>query len=164
MRDGYHEQVCYVVLILRNMSLFYSVLISKVIGWWEDPLHRAKALYYFAPLPACTIGVETCEGAHYWARELGKQGHKTRLINGVFVMPYRRKNKNDANDAEAVDRPDMCFVAVKSEGQQSTLMAHRRREPSIATRTLLINQLHGHLHGLLMVIRKSRTFARTFMR
>ncbi len=125
-------------------------------------LHRTKVLGFFAQLPACTIGIEACGGAHYWARELGKQGHEVRLINAAFVTPYRRKNKNDANDAEAIceaiGRPSMRFVAVKSEGQQSILMAHRMREQSISTRTSLINQLHGHLHEFGLVIRKGKTF------
>jgi len=129
----------------------------------RKPLHRTKVLSFFAQLPACTIGIEACGGAHYWARELGKQGHVIRLINAGYVTPYRRKNKNDANDAEAIceaiDRPNMRFVAVKSEDQQSILMAHRIRQQSIATRTSLINQLHGHLHEFGIVIRKGKAFA-----
>lgn len=77
---------------------------------------RNKVLTYFAQLSPCLIGMEACAGAHYWARELAKFGHTVRLIAAQFVIPYRRRGKNDANDAEAiceaVGRPNMHFVAV----------------------------------------------------
>lgn len=96
-------------------------------------LARDKVLTYFAQLPPCLIGMEACASAHYWARELTKLGHTVRLIATQFVIPYRRRGKNDANDAEAiceaVGRPSMHFVAVTSEEQQAVLMVHSARQP-----------------------------------
>ena len=80
-------------------------------------LAREKVLEYFAQLPACLIGMEACGGAHYWGRELSKLGHTVKLMAAQFVIPYRKRGKNDANDAEAiceaVGRPNMHFVAIK---------------------------------------------------
>ena len=85
-------------------------------------LKRAKVLAFFANLPPALIGIEACAGAHYWARELIKQGHEVRLIAPQFVKPYVKGNKHDANDAEAiceaVGRPSMHFVPLKCAEQQ----------------------------------------------
>ena len=93
-------------------------------------------------------------------RELQKLGPKVRLIHSKFVTPYRRKGKNDLNDAEAIceaiSRPRMNFIAVKSEEQQLLLMAHRLRSQSIARRTAIINQLHGHLQEFGYIVSKGR--------
>ena len=79
-------------------------------------LARAKVLEFFVQLPACLIGIEACGSAHYWARELTKLGHTVKLIATQFVIPYRKRGKNDANDAEAiceaVGQPNMRFVAI----------------------------------------------------
>jgi transposase len=110
---------------------------------------RSEVLRLFAQLPPCIIGIEACGGAHYWARELGKLGHSARLMAGQFVQPYRKSGKNDANDAEAiceaVGRPNMRFVAVKSEEQQAVLMMHRARTLVVAHRTAQVNQIRGLL-------------------
>lgn len=123
-------------------------------------LPRKKVLEYFAQLSPCVVGIESCGGSHYWARELSKLGHEVKLISVKFVLPYRRKGKNDANDAEAIceaiSRPGMQFVAVKSEDQQAILMVHRIRSQSIATRTSLINQLHGHLQEFGIAVSQGR--------
>lgn len=123
-------------------------------------LPRKKVLEYFAQLSPCVVGIESCGGSHYWARELSKLGHEVKLISVKFVIPYRRKGKNDANDAEAIceaiSRPGMQFVAVKSEDQQAILMVHRIRSQSIATRTSLINQLHGHLQEFGIAVSQGR--------
>lgn len=123
-------------------------------------LPRKKILEYFAQLSPCVVGIESCGGSHYWARELSKLGHEVKLISVKFVIPYRRKGKNDANDAEAIceaiSRPGMQFVAVKSEDQQAILMVHRIRSQSIATRTSLINQLHGHLQEFGIAVSQGR--------
>ena len=112
-------------------------------------LARSKVLEYFAQLPPCLIGMEACGGAHYWARELGKLGHTVRLMAAQFVTPYRKRGKNDANDAEAiceaVGRPNMHFVAVKSEEQQALLMVHRARSLTVGQRTAVVNQIRGLL-------------------
>jgi transposase len=110
-------------------------------------LSRGKVLAYFAQLPPCLVGLEACGGAHYWARELQKQGHDVRLMAAQYIRPYRTNQKNDANDAEAiceaVSRPRARFVPVKSEGQQAVLTVHRARELLVTERTALANQVRG---------------------
>jgi transposase len=112
-------------------------------------LRRATVLAFFANLPPCLIGLEACGGAHYWARELTKLGHEVRLMPPQYVRPYVKTNKHDAADAEAcceaVQRPGMRFVPVKSEEQQALLMLHRVRDQLIGQRTATINALRGHL-------------------
>ncbi|EQD72540.1 transposase IS116/IS110/IS902 family protein, partial [mine drainage metagenome] len=112
-------------------------------------LSRAKVLEFFAQLPACLVGIEACGGSHYWGRELTKLGHTVKLIAAQFVVPYRKRDKNDANDAEAiceaVGRPNMRFVALKSSEQQSVLMVHRARTLVMANRTAQVNQIRGLL-------------------
>ena len=119
-------------------------------------LARAKVLEYFAQIPPCLIGMEACAGAHYWARELGKLGHTVRVMAAQFVIPYRKHGKNDANDAEAiceaVGRPNMHFVAVKTQEQQAVLMVHRARSLVVANRTALANQIRGVLGEFGLVV------------
>lgn len=121
-------------------------------------LPRANVLEYFAQVPPCLIGIEACAGAHYWARALGKLGHTVKLMAAQFVIPYRKRGKNDANDAEAiceaVGRPNMHFVAVKSEEQQAVLMVHRARTLVVANRTALVNQIRGLLGEFGLVVPK----------
>lgn len=112
-------------------------------------LRRAEALRFFAALPPCQIGMEACSSAHHWARELTKLGHTVRLMPPAYVKPYVQRGKTDAADAaaiaEAVTRPTMRFVAVKTVEQQSVLMLHKMRELLVRQRTMLINALRGHL-------------------
>ena len=112
-------------------------------------LRRGKVLEFFANLPVCLIGMEACGGAHHWARELAKLGHEVRLMPPRYVKPYVKTNKHDAADAEAcceaVQRPNMRFVTVKSETQQALLMLHRIRDRLIAERTGTINAIRGHM-------------------
>ncbi|MFQ3280938.1 IS110 family transposase [Reinekea sp.] len=119
----------------------------KVIS--QRNMRRANVLTFFANKPPCLIGIESCGGSQYWALELRKLGHDVRLMNAKYVIPYRRKGKNDLNDAEAiceaVTRPSMSFVAVKTEQQQSVLMMHRLRQQCLSHRKSLINQVHGYL-------------------
>lgn len=121
-------------------------------------LGRGKVLEYFAQLPPCLIGIEACAGAHYWARELQKLGHTVGLMAAQFVKPYRKGGKNDASDAEAiceaVGRPNMRFVAVKSQEQQAVLMVHRARSLLVANRTGLGNQIRGLLGEFGVVVPK----------
>jgi transposase len=121
-------------------------------------LAREKVLEYFAQLPPCLIGMEACGGAHYWARELSKLGHTVKLMAAQFVIPYRKRGKNDANDAEAiceaVGRPNMHFVAVKTEEQQAVLMVHRARSLVMANRTAQVNQIRGLLGEFGLVVPK----------
>lgn len=110
-------------------------------------LKRDKLLEYFANIMPCRIGLEACSGAHYWARELIKMGHDPRLISPQFVKPYLKGNKNDANDAEAiceaVGRPNMRFVPIKSIEQQDIQMLHRIRSGLVKDRTALSNRIRG---------------------
>jgi transposase len=124
----------------------------------NNQLARAKVLELFAQLPPCVIGIEACGSAHYWGRELTKLGHTVKLMAAQFVIPYRKRGKNDANDAEAiceaVGRPNMRFVAIKSEEQQSVLMVHRARSLVVANRTAQVNQIRGLLAEFGVVVPK----------
>jgi transposase len=116
---------------------------------FRKQLKRVQVLDFFANLSPCLIGLEACGGAHYWARELLKLGHDARLISPQFVKPYVKGNKNDANDAEAiceaVGRPSMRFVPIKSIEQQDIQMLHRVRSGLVKERTAQANRLRGLL-------------------
>lgn len=113
-------------------------------------LKRRALLEFFANRQPGVIAMEACGSAHYWARELLKLGHEVRLIAAQFVRPFVKTNKNDAADAaaiwETVQRPDMRFVAVKTEEQQSVLALHRMRSQLIKVRTMQMNQIRGLLY------------------
>lgn len=119
-------------------------------------VRRAKVLVAFAQMPPCIVGMEACGSAHHWARELRKLGHDPRLMAPQFVAPYRKNDKNDRNDAEAiceaVGRPNMRFVPIKDEEQQAVLMAHRARSLLVGERTALVNHVRGLLseYGIVM--------------
>ena len=112
-------------------------------------LQRRQVLKCFTKLSPCLIGIEACGTAHYWARELQKLGHDVRLMPARYVKPYVKRNKNDAADAEAiceaVTRPTMRFVPIKTVEQQSVLMLHRTRQLFVRQRTSLINAIRSHL-------------------
>lgn len=112
-------------------------------------LRRGQVLAFFADLPPCLVGMEACATAHYWGRELRALGHEVRLMPPQYVKAYVKRNKNDAADAEAiceaVRRPSMRFVPVKSAAQQSALLMHRGRDLLVRQRTMLANALRGHL-------------------
>jgi transposase len=121
---------------------------------------RAKILEFFADLPRCLIGIEACPAAHHWGRELQAIGHRVRLMPPSYVKAYLKRSKNDANDAaaicEAVTRPSMRFVAIKSKEQQAALMLHRARQLLVRQRTMLSNAIRGHLSELGVVSAKGR--------
>ena len=110
---------------------------------------RGKLSELIAQLSPCLIGMEACSGAHEWARRFSRFGHITKLMAPKFVMPYRKSGKNDGNDAEAiceaVARPNMRFVPVKSLEQQSDLTLHRVRQGFVEERTATLNRLRGLL-------------------
>lgn len=123
-------------------------------------LRRGQVLGFFKKLPPCLVGMEACATAHHWAREIVKLGHDVRLIPPAYVKPYVRRAKNDAADAaaicEAVTRPSMRFVPMKSIENQSTLMAHRTRDLLIRQRTQLVNALRAHLAELGLITAQGR--------
>ena len=112
-------------------------------------LGRADLLPFFAKQPPCVIGMEACSSAHHWARELSRLGHLVRLIPPQYVKPYVKRNKTDAADAEAiceaVGRPNMRFVPIKTIEQQSILALHRVRALLVRQRTSAINAMRGLL-------------------
>jgi transposase len=112
-------------------------------------IRRNKLLEFFASLPPCLVGLEACGSAHHWARELVELGHDARMMPPAYVKPYVRRQKNDAADAaaicEAVTRPSMRFVGVRSLANQAALMRHKAREMLVSQRTQLLNGLRGHL-------------------
>jgi transposase len=123
-------------------------------------LRRSQVLAFFKALPPCLIGMEACATAHYWARELTKLGHQVRLMPPKDVKAYVKRNKNDAADAEAiceaVRRPTMRFVQIKSVEQQGRLMLHRVRDLLMRQRTQVINALRAHLAELGIVAAQGR--------
>jgi transposase len=123
-------------------------------------LRRSQVIAFFKALPPCLVGMEACATAHYWARELTKLGHRVRLMPAKDVKAYVKRNKNDAADAEAiceaVRRPTMRFVEVKSAEQQGRLMQHRTRDLLLRQRTQVINALRAHLAELGIVAAQGR--------
>ncbi len=112
-------------------------------------LRRREVVRYFAELPVCTIGMEACAGSNYWGRELERLGHRVRLVPAQHVKPLVRGQKNDFNDAlaiaEALTRPEMRFVSIKTVGEQDAQALHRVREGLIGARTALVNRVRGLL-------------------
>jgi transposase len=112
-------------------------------------LKRSRVLPFFASIEPCRIGIEACATAHFWARELGALGHDVKLMPPAYVKPYVKRQKNDAADAEAiceaVSRPTMRFVPVKTVEQQSVMVLHRARELLMGQRVRLSNAIRGHM-------------------
>jgi transposase len=123
-------------------------------------LRRSQVLALFERFPRCLIGMEACATSHHWARELRALGHDVRLMPASYVKAYVKRNKNDAADAaaicEAVTRPSMRFVPVKTAEQQSALMLHRTRDLLVRQRTQLINAMRAHLAELGLVAARGR--------
>ena len=112
-------------------------------------LRRSQVENFFAKLPACKVGIEACGSAHHWARVIGKYGHDVKLMPPGYVKPYIKRNKTDGRDAEgiceAVGRPSMRFVAVKSVEQQAALAVHNARSLLTRQRTMVGNSLRAAL-------------------
>jgi transposase len=119
-------------------------------------LKRGQVMSFFANLPPCLVGMEACASAHFWGRKLTELGHTVKLMAPQFVKPYVKTNKNDAADAEAiceaVVRPNMRFVPIKSAEQQAVLGLHRARQGFVAARTAQANQIRGLLGEFGIVI------------
>ncbi len=121
-------------------------------------LRRGELLRFFEKLSPCLVGMEACAGAHHWARQIAAFGHEVRLMPPAYVKPYVRRQKNDMADAaaicEAVGRPSMRYVPVKSAAQQAALLAHRGRSLLIRQRTALINAIRSHCMEFGLVARQ----------
>ena len=145
--------------IAKNVFQVHGIDASEKVVVRKQ-LRRSQVLAFFKALPACLVGMEACATAHYWSRELTKLGHQVRLMPAKDVKAYVRRNKNDAADAEAiceaVRRPTMRFVQVKSTEQQGRLMLHRTRDLLMRQRTQIINALRAHLAELGIVAAQGR--------
>lgn len=123
---------------------------------FSKALPRNEMMTFFTQLSPCLIGIEACGSSHYWARELTRMGHTVRIIPPKWVKPYLKGNKNDANDAEAIceaiSRPGMRFVAMKTERQQTLQAEHRVRARVIRDRTALSNEIRGFLSEFGLVL------------
>ncbi len=121
-------------------------------------LRRSQVLTFFADLDPCLIGMEACAGAHHWARELTALGHEVRLMPAAYVKPYVKRGKTDRADAEAiceaVTRPTMRFVPIKSSDRQAALLDHKMREFLVRQQTQIVNAIRAHLAEFGIVIAK----------
>jgi transposase len=160
MRGAVHMQITTIGLdIAKNVFQVHGIdAAEKVVV--RKQLRRAQVMKFFAALPPCLVGMEACATAHYWARELTRLGHQARLMPAKDVKAYVKRNKNDAADAEAiceaVRRPTMRFVGVKSAEQQGRLMQHRTRDLLMRQRTQTINALRAHMAELGIVAAQGR--------
>src|ERR1700674_4483380 len=152
MRGAVQMQVTTIGLdIAKNVFQVHGIDANEKVVVRKQ-LRRSQVIAFFAALTPCLIGMEACATAHYWARELTKLGHKVRLMPAKDVKAYVKRNKNDAADAEAiceaVPRPTMRFVQIKSAERQGQLMQHRTRDLLMRQRTQIINALRAHLAEL----------------
>jgi len=160
MRGAVHMQITTIGLdIAKNVFQVHGIdATEKVVV--RKQLRRSQVLAFFKAVPPCLVGMEACATAHYWARELTKLGHRVRLMPAKDVKAYVKRNKNDAADAEAiceaVRRPTMRFVQVKSAEQQGQLMLHRTRDLLMRQRTQVINALRAHMAELGIVAAQGR--------
>src|SRR3954467_920137 len=134
----YHFQV-------HGVDEFGAVVVKR-------QLRRAAVEKFLAQLPPCLGGMEACGSAHHWARVISRYGHEVRLMPPAYVKPYVKRNKNDGRDAEgiceAVTRPTMRFVAVKSVEQQAIMAVHTTRSLLVRQRTMIANSLRAALSEL----------------
>src|ERR1700747_1759303 len=160
MRGAIHMQITTIGLdIAKNVFQVHGIgAAQKVIV--RKQLRRGQVMAFFEGLAPCLIGMEACATSHHWARELTKLGHLVRLMPAKDVKAYVKRNKNDAADAEAiceaVRRPTMRFVQIKSTEQQGRLMLHRARDLLMRQRTQVINALRAHLAELGIVAAQGR--------
>jgi len=126
---------------------------------WSKKLSRKNFIEFWNNLEPCEVGMEACNSSHYWGRKLTKLGFKVKLIAPQFVKPFVKTNKSDAADAEAIvealQRPNMRFVEIKTEEQQSIQMLHRIRQRQVRGRTKVINEIRGFLREFGIIIPKS---------
>lgn len=141
--------------LAKNVFQIHGIADDGEVAF-NRPLRRAQMLPFFQRLEPCLIGMEACGTSHYWARELTKMGHDVKLIPPTYVKPYVKRGKSDAADAEAiceaVTRPTMRFVEIKSVNQQAMLFLHRARDLIVRQRTQLVNMLRSLLAEFGIVI------------
>ncbi len=134
--------------IAKNVFQLHGVDASGTVILRKQ-LPRKRLLNYLSNLDSCLVGMEACGSSHYWGRQISSLGHEVRLMPAQYVKPYVKRSKTDAADAaaicEAVTRPDMRFVAIKSADQQAVLLHHRSREILVKQRTMLINAVRAHM-------------------
>lgn len=134
--------------LAKNIFRVHGITAEGSVAF-NRALRRSQVLTFFERLAPCLVGIEACGTSHYWARALSKLGHQVRLIPPAYVKPYVKRGKSDAADAEAiceaVGRPTMRFVAIKSPEQQAMLCLHRARELTVRQRTQIVNMLRGLL-------------------
>ena len=134
--------------LAKNVFQVHGITGSGEIAF-NRALRRAQVLSFFECLEPCLVGIEACGTSHHWVRELIKLGHTVKLIPPVYVKPYVKRGKSDAADAEAiceaVTRPTMRFVEVKTPDQQAILALHRTRDLIVRQRTQTINMLRAQL-------------------
>jgi len=158
---------------ITTIGLDLAKNIFQVHGVREDgsvafnrPLRRAQVIPFFAKLGPCLIGMEACGTSHFWGRELRALGHDVKLMPPAYVKPYVKRGKSDAADAEAiceaVTRPTMRFVEIKSAEQQAILCQHRAREIMVGQRTQLSNTIRGLIGEFGITIRKGLESIRHF--
>jgi len=160
MRGAVHMQITTIGLdIAKNVFQVHGIDAGEKVVVRKQ-LRRRQVLEFFKALSPCLIGIEACATSHYWARELTKLGHQVRLMPAKDVKAYVKRNKNDSADAEAiceaVRRPTMRFVQIKSTEQQGRLMLHRTRDLLMRQRTQVINAMRAHLAELGIVAAQGR--------
>jgi len=131
---------------------------------FRKKLSRGQFLKFLSKQPPCVVAMEACASSHYWGREILNLGHDVRLIPPIYVKPFVKRQKNDANDAEAIAeaafRPTMRFVPVKSAEQQSQSMVFKTRDLFVRHRNAIINALRGHLMEYGVVAPPGRNFVK----
>ena len=141
--------------LAKNIFQVHGITADGTVAF-NKSLRRAQLSQFFETLEPCLIGMEACGSSHHWARQFRKLGHEVRLMPAMYVKAYVKRGKSDAIDAEAiceaVTRPTMRFVAIKTEEQQGVLFLHRARDLVVRQRTQLSNMLRGLLGEFGIVI------------
>ena len=141
--------------LAKNIFQIHGITSDGTVAF-NRSLRRAQLLAFFEKLEPCLVGMEACGSSHHWARQFQKLGHEVRLMPAMYVKAYVKRGKSDAIDAEAiceaVTRPTMRFVAIKTEEQQGVLFLHRARDMVVRQRTQLSNMLRGLLGEFGVVI------------
>lgn len=151
--------------LAKNVFQVHGVTTDGEVAF-NRPLRRAQVLTFFECLEPCLVGIEACGTSHYWAREISRFGHDVKLIPPVYVKPYVKRGKSDAADAEAiceaVTRPTMRFVEIKTPEQQAILAVHRTRDLMVRQRTQTVNMLRAQLAEFGEILPKGVRYAMQF--